>query len=42
MCKYLDETGICEIAGIPCNKIPLCTPETVYIDKEDENAKNNS
>lgn len=37
MCKYIDENGNCEIAGIPCDKVPLCTPETVYIDKEDEN-----
>lgn len=42
MCKYETENGICEIAGILCNKVPLCTPETVYIDKEDENVKNNS
>ena len=42
MCKYIDENGICEIAGIPCDKVPLCTTETVYIDKEDENVKNNS
>ena len=36
-CKYETENGICEIAGIPCDKVLLCTAETVYIDKEDEN-----
>ena len=35
MCKYETENGICEIAGIECSKVPLCTEETVYVDKED-------
>jgi hypothetical protein len=41
VCKYETENGICEIVGILCNKIPLCTEETVYIDKEDENEIHN-
>ena len=42
MCKYIQENGNSEIAGIPCDKGVICTEETVYIDKEDENVKNNS
>ena len=40
MCKYIDENGICEIAGILCEKIVLCSEGCVYIDKEDENESN--
>lgn len=40
MCKCKTENGICEIAGIPCDKVPLCTTETIYIDKEDEPNEN--
>ena len=36
MCKYIQENENCEIAGIPCDKVVICTEETVYIDKEDE------
>ena len=40
MCKYETENGICEIAGIPCEKVVLCSEECVYIDKENENESN--
>lgn len=36
MCKYIDENGNCEIAGIQCDKVVICSEETVYIDKQDD------
>lgn len=38
-CIHLDSDDVtCLIANIPCEKVVICTPECVYIDKEDEPA----
>ena len=31
-CIYETENGLCEISGIPCKDVIICTPETVYVD----------
>lgn len=36
MCLNNLENGYCLIAKIPCEKVILCSPDSVYIDKSDE------
>lgn len=31
-CKYETEKGLCEISGVFCKDVIICTPETVYVD----------
>lgn len=30
-CIYETENGLCEISGIPCKYVIICTPDTVYV-----------
>lgn len=35
-CIY-DNNGICDITERPCKDTVICTPETIYLEKESEN-----
>lgn len=42
MCKYMSDSGICEIAGVVCEQVVICSEDGVWVDKPVSDATNNS